>query len=252
MTFDYSGAGQTKFIPANTGDGGGGVMPTGGKDDPLFVVSVAPSYVPTAFYDIPTGLPLLARVSCVNGEIETPYPLGYINQNGEFIMSTGNNVGTNPVAAATPKYQLLSSFGYDVHAPVGGGDVQVTAADIIAAAAAAGAIMRHSTIGDVRAVALTDFIIRVDVDLKPVGGHGMVGGVQVTATTSDAFMLRGGGGTYDIDPGGSGSVGLLPDADGFYPQSDFQSVTVKAGSIVTIAVDISHLVLEGTPVVSFA
>ena len=244
--FDYSGLGLTKLIPANTGEGGGGVLPTGDKDDPLFVVSVVPSYVPTAFYDSPTGLPLMAQIRCVNGEIETPYLLGYINSDGEFTVSTGNSVGTNPVAAPAPKYQLLGNFGYDVMAPVGGGSVTVTAQDIIDAAVTAGAQLFYAETGQSRTALPDDFIIRIDVDLKPVGGHGNIAGVQQTSTTSDARIVRGGG-VYDVDPGGSGAAGLLPDANGFYPQADFRELIVAEGSIVTIAVDLSHVPESGVP-----
>lgn len=244
--FDFSGAGMTKLIPANEGEGGGGVIPTGDKDDPLFVVSVVPSYVPTGLYDIPTGLPLLAQIRCVNGKIETPYPLGYINQNGEFILSTGNNVGTNPAAAPITKYQLLGTFAYDVQAPVGGGDVTKTATQIVADAVAAGANLYYGETGGSRVAEVTDFIIRIDIDLKPVGGHGDIAGTQVTATASDAKMTRGGG-VYDIDPGGSGEVGLLRDASGWYVASEFREVVIKEGSIVTIAVDLSHVPQAGVP-----
>lgn len=234
MSFDYSGAGQTKLIPANTGDGGGGVIPTGNKTDPIFVASIAPSYVPTGFKDTLTGLPLLARVMCVDGVIEVPYPLGYINENGEYIVTTGNNVGTNTPAALK---QHIGSFGGDWFAS--GANLTVTNADLVAAAVAAGALVRLAD-GTSRAALVTDFITRIDVDLKPVGGHVDVAGVQTPTTASDASHDRGGR-VYDIDPGGSSSVGEMRDNNGFLVAANTADIVIKDGSGVVISFDLASI-----------
>lgn len=157
----------------------------------------------------------------------------YLDTNGDIQMTTGNSVGTNAVPGLTQK---LGSFTYDVFA--NGADVTKTAADIIADAIAAGAQVKGSD-NVAQALVATDYIALIDMDLKPIGGHGDDAGVQVTATAADATYTVNGG-TTDVDPGGSRETGQIS-ADAFKLSTDFQTLTVKDGSIVTIAVDFATI-----------
>lgn len=160
----------------------------------------------------------------------------YRDANGDTQMTTGNQVGSNVAAA---KAQYIGSYGADYFAPAGGGDVTKTNVDLIADAIAAGAQV-HLSDGTARVALATDYITRIDVDLKPVGGHVDVAGVQTPTTTSDATHVRGGG-VYDIDPGGSSSVGELRDATGFLIVANTGDIVIKEGSGVVVSFDIASI-----------
>lgn len=161
----------------------------------------------------------------------------YLDSLGNIIMTTGNSVGVNPAVVAAPLTQFIGSFGADFFAS--GADLTVTNADLLAAAVAAGTLVRKSD-GTSRVVALTDVITRIDVDLKPVGGHVDVLGVQTVTTASDATHVRGGG-VYDIDPGGSSSVGEVRDAKGYLLAANTGDVVIKDGSGVVISFDVASI-----------
>lgn len=158
----------------------------------------------------------------------------YRDANGVSQMTTGNSVGSN---AAAVKTQSVGSFGADYFAS--GADLTITAADLIGDAVAAGALARKAD-GTSRAALATDFIVRIDVDLKPIGGHVDVAGVQTPTTASDATHERGGG-VYDIDPGGSSSLGEMRDAAGYLIEANTGDIVVKNGSGVVISFDFASL-----------
>lgn len=228
--FDYSRAVPPDEKPVYKGDfgGDGGVLPSGSKSDPIFTVSVIPQYVPTGFVDVDTNLPLLAEVACENGVLTVPYPLGYINQNGEFILSTSSSVGAN---ATPPLTQLVGTYHFDLaglDSPVG-----ESAQTIMERAEAQGVLIRDA-FGAERRVTREDLLVKIDMDLKPIGGHGNVGGAQITATSSDAWFHDGAEQT-DLDAGGSRTAGELL-GSGFYIKCGFEELEVAAGSVATISV----------------
>lgn len=149
-------------------------------------------------------------------------------------MSTGQNVGVNN---ASSKSQFIGSFGGDWFAD--GADLAIAPADLLAAAVAAGTLVRKSD-GTSRAVLVTDKIVRIDVDLKPVGGHVDVAGVQTPTTAADATHDRGGR-KYDIDPGGSSTVGEMRDHQGFLIECNSGDIVLKDGSGVVISIDIASI-----------
>jgi len=150
-------------------------------------------------------------------------------------MSTGNSVGVNPASTVPALTQFIGSHGADFSAA--GADLTITNADLVAAAVAASALVRKSD-GTSRVALVTDVITRIDVDLKPVGGHVDVLGVQTTTTASDATHVRGGG-VYDIDPGGSSSVGEVRDAAGFLLEVNTGDIVLKDGSGAVISFDLA-------------
>jgi len=158
----------------------------------------------------------------------------YRDTNGDTQMTTGNSVGSN---AAAPKTQYIGSFGRDYFAD--GADLTITAANLLADAIAAGAQVRLSD-GTSRLALVTDVITRIDVDLKPVGGHVDNAGVQETTTASDATHVRGGG-VYDIDPGGSSSVGETRDHAGYLVPANTGDIVVKDGSGIVVSFDIASI-----------
>ena len=192
-----------------------------------------PDYVHTASGDGPVWIEVTYDDAGVR--TETYF---YRDSNGDTQMTTGNSVGSNTAAA---KAQYVGSFGRDYFAD--GADLTITAADLMAAAIAAGAQVRLSD-GTARLASTTaplaDYITRIDIDLKPTGGHVDDAGVQKTTTASDATHVRGGG-TYDIDPGGSSSVGELRDAQGFLVKANTGDIVLKAGSGMVVSFDIASL-----------
>jgi len=161
----------------------------------------------------------------------------YRDNLGVTQMSTGNSVGVNPAVTVPALTQFIGSYGADFFAS--GADLTITNADLVAAAVAAGALVRKSD-GTSRAALVTDVITRIDVDLKPVGGHVDVLGVQTTTTASDATHVRGGG-VYDIDPGGSSSVGEVRDAAGFLLAANSADIVLKDGSGAVISFDLASV-----------
>ena len=157
----------------------------------------------------------------------------YKDNLGVSQMATGNNVGQN---TAAPLVQMVGTFHKDYFA--NGADLTVTAATIIADAIAGGALLFASD-GTSQAPTAADLIVRLDADLKPVGGHGDDAGTQVTATTGDATFEDGL--ITDMDPGGSRSTGQNRSADGYLLAQNFEQIVVKDGSIVTVAVDIATI-----------
>jgi len=142
-------------------------------------------------------------------------------------MNTSASVGF-----ANAKTQFSGTWHRDYVA--GGATLIRTAAQIVADAIATAAQVRKSD-GSTRALAVTDFIASIDVDLKPVGGQGNAIAVQVSATTANA-SLTDGGAVYNIDAGGSGQVGALRDENDFYLRTGFQQIEIAAGSIVVVSV----------------
>ena len=150
-------------------------------------------------------------------------------------MSTGARVGSNPTG--TGKVQHIGAFASDYFA--NGADLTVTPADIIADAIGAGTMLSLSD-GTSRLALATDFITRIDVDLKPVGGHVTVGGVQHTTTAADGTHDRGGG-IYDMDGGASSEVGGMVDASGFRVAANTGDIVLKAGSGAVVAVELADV-----------
>ena len=150
--------------------------------------------------------------------------------------ATGLSVPTTSaelsIPVDVPLIQFVGTFHRDYYAA--GADLTVTAAQIIADAIAAGTMV-HDGLGNIRPLAATDFISRIDVDLKYIGGHGNIAGAQVTSVTGDADYVDANGVT-DIDPGGSRDSGDARASD-FYIPTNFVEVVIKAGSIVAIGVN---------------
>ena len=186
---------------------------------------------PGAFVTQPEGEPLVLTKTLQDGTLQHFY---IDPESGNLTMSTSQNVGQNPAAAAF-KSQYIGSFGGDWFAD--GADLTLTPTDLLDAAVAASALVRKSD-GTIRAALAADQIVSINVGLKPVGGHVNVGGVQRTTTTSDASHDRGGR-VYDIDPGGSSSITELRDNAGFVLGCNTGDIVVKAGSGVVIGFDIA-------------
>ncbi len=194
----------------------------------------ATSYPPPgAFVTKPEGELLVLSKTLSDGVLQHFY---IHKTTGVLTMSTGQNVGQNP-AAAVFKSQFIGSFGGDWFAD--GGDLTLTPADLLAAAVAAGALVRKSD-GTSRTAMATDQIVSINIGLKPVGGHVNVGGLKVTTTASDATHDRGGR-VYDIDPGGSSSITELRDNAGFLLAANTGDIVVKDGSGVVIGFDIASI-----------
>lgn len=208
-------------------DAAGALVPATTKAKPC--CDLAAAFLDGQYIHLPTGLPVWTIASRDdNGQVTHDYY--YIDANGDTIMATAGSVGTNP---ATPVTQAVGAFSIDYFA--NGADLTKTAADIIADAITAGAQLFGAD-GVGQALAATDFIAKIDMDLKPINGHGDDGGTQVTATAADATFTTNGS-TTDLDPGGSRTAGDIKGENGFYRNPNFQQLVVKDGSIVTVMVD---------------
>jgi len=144
-------------------------------------------------------------------------------------MDSNNNVGRNEIPAKLKDdahLDLTPTVGTDV---IGGVTGQVyTPADLLALAVANGATFR----ADGSALTVTDVVVEVEVDLKPINGEGFTDGgtTKVVATTSDAAYQNNGGWT-DIDPSGGRQDG--EDGITTLPTSVDQ-VFVANGSVLTV------------------
>jgi len=203
-------------------------MPTPPPPDPG-VEGFSGLVLPNHIHLATGGCPVWIEVSVDDAGVRTETYFYRDKTTGASVMTTGNAVGANPAASLK---QLVGNYHKDYI-----GAATVTAADIIADAIAAGVVL-HDGLGANQAAVAADFISRIDVDLKPIGGHGSdQAGGQVTATASDAQFTDGAGVT-DIDPGGSRSIGANM-ANGFIVPTNFVEFTIPAGAIVTVAVDIA-------------
>jgi hypothetical protein len=68
------------------------------------------TYTSVPFQEIGTCIPLVAQIACVDGEIVTPYPLGYIDGTGAFTMSTSFEPYTPTAGAETCAQAQVSMF----------------------------------------------------------------------------------------------------------------------------------------------
>jgi len=220
---------------ANCCLGGVTTMGSGSASNPLPDPGVEAGG-PAHFQDyvfLPTGEgPVWLEVTYDDAGVRTEQ-WWYLDNSGVSQMATGNQVGQN---TAAPLVQMVGTFHKDYFA--NGADVTVTAATIIADAIAGGALLFASD-GTSQAPVAADLIVRLDADLKPVGGHGDDAGTQVTAIAADATFEDGL--ITDMDPGGSRSTGQNRSADGYLLAQNFEQIVVKAGSIVTVAVDIATI-----------
>lgn len=141
-----------------------------------------------------------------------------------------NSVGANPTPC-----QPTTTFKTGLFAPVGGGDLTFTAADILAIATAVG-----SAFPDASVVAPTDAIHQIDIDLKPIAGEVKywdgVAYVDGVATTSDAVYYENGG-QSNVDPSGS-RCDYMKDEAGCPIPNFFEQIDVVEGSAVEVALTI--------------
>lgn len=150
--------------------------------------------------------------------------------------NNSQSVGFN---ALPRSLQLKGEKKTEHFAPVGGGNVIVTAADLIAAAVADGTIMSGYKQVDNSLVSVaadgSESVIKIDIDLKPIGGgEGAIGDASRT-TTSDAIVTDLSGSTQNMDGGGSRTFGSLePDSSGFNVPANFLQVEIIEGSLVEI------------------
>jgi len=230
--FDFSGVGQTKLIPVEDDI----CIPTGCFDDPIHVIPqglVAFSYAPKGCFVVqPEGEPLVATGAMSDGTLQHFY-LDPIT--GVLMASTGQNLGQPP--APGPRRQAVGGYTYEIHAS--GGDVDKSIADLIADAQAAGIQMFFE---DGTSVVVggnaTDFVARIDVDLKPLGAQ--VGGLNSgTVTTTSEAVFRHGGLDHNLDSMGSVEVGFHQSQGGFYLPHNFPGkfeISVADGSCVVVSV----------------
>ena len=149
------------------------------------------------------------------------------------------NVGRNDIPLSL---QLLGTYAHELYAAIGGGNVTLTAQDIIDEAVANGELMQgyktDNTLVSSAALA-TDQIYKIDIDLKPIaGGEGAIG-EDNRATTSEAVITGVGGATQNMDPGSSRTIGSSnPQVSGFVVPANFASVTVAEGSVIVYTVSL--------------
>lgn len=212
--FDYSWGG-TKSIPAN-------VAP-----EESLKVDLPTDFSETGYIDNLSGCPIVARREYVDGVLVEPLPLGYIDDSGQFVVSDQANIIKPPA----PLTQMTGDYQFEVYAETG--DVTLTAADIINRAVSDSVPLWDSQ-GGQSSITSGAFISSIDIDLKPIGG--LYGDLTETGTSdaSEAVVMVSGG-SKKINPGGSitSTAGLI---DGYLVPSNFESVEIKAQSVVEISV----------------
>lgn len=132
--------------------------------------------------------------------------------------NVNNGVGANPIPE-----KLKGTWHQDLTTGT------YADSDLLALAVAQGATFSDGT----TAITATNAVIeQIEIDLKPVNGHGQIWDgtqfVQQTSTAADATYTDNGGVT-DLDPGGSRDSATCQG-------STFEEVTVGADSIVTVAI----------------
>lgn len=191
-------------------------------------LSIVPNYIHTPTGEGPVFLGM--TFDDAGGSVPQFY---YLDSNGDLQMTTGGAVGVNPAAQAS---QAVGTYHNDYFAPIGSVGVTVTAANIIADAIAAGALVFSGGVG--APVTAAEFLASIDIDLKPVNGHGNIAGTQETSTTSQATVNDGS--VTDMDPGASRTVGGLMNG-GFREPTNFAEIVIAEGSIVTIGATIATI-----------
>ena len=139
--------------------------------------------------------------------------------------------------------QLVGGFKTEYLGAVGG--TTVTVADLITKATTDGVLMQGTKTvnGSVVSVAAdgTEYVYKIDVDLKPIGGGFDTIDDATVSSTSRALVTGVAGNTQNMDGGGSRTFGERDAPNGgFLVPSNFASVTVDEGSIILVSVSLAR------------
>ena len=155
--------------------------------------------------------------------------MGYLDAGGDFVIADALDI--EKPAPAPELVQSVGEHKFEVFNAVA--DTTLTAASIISQAVLDG-VQVFLPDGSASPLAVTGFIARIVISLKPVtGGVGALG-ETAQSTTSEAIVTAGGQ-TLNMDPGGSQTFGAI-ETGGFLVPTSFTDLRVLAGSSVLVTV----------------